>query len=191
MKRYLAVVLCAGLLLAGSATGVQAEGWFVGGGLNVVSFEDDLSSVDSGGGFQVSGGYQFDELMSAEIISGFSGHDESSYNDDVVQASVLAGIKLSLDGEKFRPYGSLGFSLNVLEFGDFDELDDDEDFEDFEEVDGFGIYFGFGADIFVARKHAINVGFRVNSWDGDGDDDIELDIRTHTFSIAYAYYFSR
>ena len=184
-------ILGATLMLAGGAGSAQAEGWFLGGGGNFVSFEDDLKDVDSGPGLHFSGGYMFDELMSAELIAGFSWHDEESYDDDVAQASLLAGIKLSLDGEKFRPYATVGFSWNEIATGDFDDVEDDDDFEDFDTVDGFGLYAGFGADIFIARHHAVNVGFRVNSWDGDGDDDIELDVRTHTLSIAYNYYFSR
>lgn len=190
MTRDLVKLLCAGLLLAGSGFSAQAESWFVGGGLIGVSFEDDLHRVDSGSGITFSGGYQFDKLLSAEILAGLSAHDEGAFDDDVVQFSILAGIKLSVDGEKFRPYGSLGVSLNSTQFGDLDDLDDDEDFDDFDEINGFGLYAGFGADIFVARRHAINIGYRVNSWDGNGDN-IDLDVRTDTFSATYNYYFSR
>ena len=187
MNRQITNLLCSGLLLAAVSFPAQAGGWYLGGGLVSVSFEDDLKEVDRGRGLTFSGGYQFDDLMSAEILAGFSVHDESGLKDDVVQFSILGGAKFSVGGDKFRPYGVVGISLNTVAMGDLDDLEDDEDFDTFDEIDGIGIYFGFGADIFVARSHAINIGFRSNRWNGKGDG-LDLDVRTDMFSLAYNYY---
>jgi hypothetical protein len=190
MKRGLIRTLCCGLLLAGFSLPAQAEGWFLGGGIFGSSFEDDLERIDTGVGLTFSGGYQFDELLSAEILAGFAAHDEALFDNDLVQFSILTGIKFSMGGDKFRPYGSVGLSLNVIEFGDFDDLEDEDDFEDFREIDGFGLYAGFGADIFVARSHAINIGFRTNRWTGKGDN-IDVDVRNDMLTLSYAFYLSR
>ncbi len=187
IKNYLARTLFCGFLYIGLSFPAQAEGWFLGGGIVDVSFEDDLSDIDSGYGLTFSGGYQYDDLLSAEILSSFSYHDEPGFDDDVLHISIMGGAKFSVGGGKFRPYGVVGISLNVIEFGDFDDLDDDDDFDDFDEIDGIGVYFGFGADILVARQHAINIGYRSNRWNGTGDGR-DLDVRADMFSVAYNFY---
>jgi hypothetical protein len=188
MKQYLIQVIC-GVLLCGASIPAQAEGWFLGGGIISASFEDDLSDVDRGSGITFSGGYRFDDLLSAEILSGASYHDVDDSDDELLQFNIMAGAKFSFGGEKFRPYGVVGLSWNIIEYGDLDEVEDDDDYDDLDEIDGFGVYFGFGADIFVARQHAINVGFRSNRWKGKGNG-WDLDVQSDIFSLAYNYYFA-
>jgi len=168
---------------------VHAEGWFLGGGGVSLNFEDDLSDADRGGGITFSGGYQFDDMLSAEILSGGTYHDQDGFDDDVFQFNIMGGIKLSFGSEKFRPYGVVGISFNVIEFGDLDDVEEAEDFDDFDEIDGFGLYAGLGADIFVARQHAINISYRSNRWTGKGYGD-DVDVRADMFIAAYNYYFA-
>jgi hypothetical protein len=182
--------LMSGVVLLGiTSMPAQAEGWYLGGGAVSLSFEDDLSDADRGGGVTFSGGYQFDDMLSAEIVSGGTYHDQDGFDDDVFQFNVMGGIKLSFGSDKFRPYGVVGVSFNVIEFGDLDDVEEAEDFEDFDKIDGIGLYAGFGADIFVAKQHAINLSFRTNRWTGTGDGD-DLDIRADSFIAAYNFYFA-
>ena len=74
-------------------------------------------------------------------------------------------------------------SFNVIQFGALDDVEEAEDFNDFDEIDGIDLYAGFGADIFVAKQHAINFSFRSNRWTGKGDSD-DLDIRADMFIAA-------
>jgi hypothetical protein len=184
------IKLISGAVLLGiTSMPAQAEGWYLGGGAVSLSFEDELSDAGRGGGLTFSGGYQFDDMLSAEIVSGGTYHDQDGFDDDVFQFNVMGGIKLSFGSDKFRPYGVLGVSFNVIQFGDLDDVEEAEDFEDFDEIDGIGLYAGFGADIFVAKQHAINLSFRSNRWTGKGDGD-DLDIRDDMFIAAYNFYFA-
>jgi len=180
--------LLAALVVASFSTPLQAEGWFVGGGILSVSFEEDFDNVDSNAGIGFSGGYRFDNNLSSELILNLSAHDEALFEDDVLQSSFMAGAKYSFGDGKFKPYVVAGISLNNLVIGDLDDVDDEDDFDDLDSISGFGLYFGFGADIFVAKKHAINVSFRSNRWD-DKDDGTRFDVQTDIYSVAYNFYF--
>jgi opacity protein-like surface antigen len=189
MKKYLAELLFAILLFAGFSAPLQAEGWFLGGGIVSVNFGDDLDYVDRGGGITFSGGYRFDDRLSAEILAGGSYHQGDLFLDDVLQSSIMGGAKFSLRGEKFKPYGVVGISLNRLVFGDLSNVVKAEDLDDYDSISGLGLYWGIGADIFVAKQHAINVGFRSNRWEGKNNSK-NYDVRADMFSVTYNFYFS-
>jgi outer membrane protein W len=180
-----------GMVILGVASmPVQAEGWYLGGGAVSLSFEDDLSNADRGGGLTFSGGYQFDDSFSAEILSGASYHEQKGFDDDLFQFNLMGGVKYSFGADKFRPYGVLGISLNTIKIGNLDDVEEAGDFKDFDEIDGIGLYAGFGADIFVARQHAINVSYRSNRWSGKGDVE-DVDVRADMFIVAYNFYFAQ
>ena len=170
-----------------SPTADADAGWFVGGGILSVSFEDDFDTVDSEPGIGFSGGYRFDNNLSAELIANLSIHEDALFEDDILQSSFMAGAKYSFGESKFRPYAVIGLSLNLLEIGDLEEIDDEDDFDDLDSLSGIGLYAGFGADIFVAKQHSVNVGYRTNRWD-DKDDGTRFDIQTDFFSVTYNYY---
>ena len=77
----------------------------------------------------------------------------------------------------------VGVSFNVLQFGDLDDAEEVGNFNVFDEIDGIDLYAGFGAAIFVAKQHAVNLSFRSNRWTGKGDSD-DLDIRADMFIAA-------
>ena len=154
----------------------QAGNWYVGGGLQGVSFEDDLEVIDSAVGTTFSGGYHSDGLISAELLAGSSYHEDAFLGEDVEHYSVLGGAKISFGSDLFKPFVSAGISLNLVDIDHYDE------------ITGVGFYWGVGGDIFVAERHAINVGYRSNKWDGESDD-YDFDVKTETLTIAYTYHF--
>lgn len=176
MKKYLVSMLSGLLLIAGLTPPSQAGNWYVGGGLQGVSFKDDLDAIDNAVGITFSGGYRSDELISAELLAGSSYHEDAFQGEDVEHFSVLGGAKISFGSDAFQPFVSAGISLNLVDIDHFDE------------ITGAGFYWGIGADIFVAERHAINVGYRSNSWDGE-NDDYDFDVKTETLTIAYNYHF--
>jgi hypothetical protein len=188
MKKRLAVLLGLVILAAFSAQSHAEGGWYLGGGVDFVSFEDDLKDIDEGVGFTFSGGYRYSENWSAEILAGGSYHDADGLDDDTLQSHLMGGAKYSFGGDSFKPYGVVGFSWNRLSFGDVENVDEIDDLDDFDSITGLGVYVGIGADIFVARSHAINVGFRTNRWSGD-NDNTDYDVREDIFSVAYNFYF--
>jgi opacity protein-like surface antigen len=177
MRKTLLSTLPGLFLIACLAPPSQAGNWYVGGGLQGVSFEDDLEAIDSAVGITFSGGYHSDGLISAELLAGGSYHEDAFQDEDVEQFSIMGGAKISFGSDLFQPFVSAGISLNVVDIDHFDE------------ITGAGLYWGIGADIFVADQHAINIGFRSNSWDGE-NDDFDFDVRTETLTIAYNFHFS-
>ena len=190
MKKRLALMLGLVILTAFSAQSQAEGGWFVGGGIDFVSFKDDLKDIDDGLGITFSGGYRYSDNWSVELLAGGSYHDADVLEDDTLQSHLMGGAKYSFGGESFKPYGVVGFSLNRLAFGDVENVENVDDIEDFDTISGLGVYVGIGADIFVARSHAINVGFRTNRWSGD-NDSTDYDVREDMFSVAYNFHFNR
>jgi opacity protein-like surface antigen len=176
MKRqYLLVFLSLFFTISLTAPS-QAGNWYVGGGLQGVSFEKDLDEIDDAAGITFSGGYHSDGLISGELLAGSSYREDGYQNEDVEQFSVLLGAKIPFGEDSFRPFVSAGISLNVVDVDSFDE------------ITGAGFYWGVGADIFVADRHAINIGYRSNTWDGE-NDNYDFDVRTETLTVAYTYHF--
>jgi hypothetical protein len=190
MKKRLAVLVGLVILTAFSAQSQAEGGWVVGGGVDFVSFKDDLKDIDDGVGITFSGGYRYSENWSVELLAGGSFHDADGLEDDTLQSHLMGGAKYSFGDESFKPYGVVGFSWNRLAFGDIENVDDIDDLEDFDTISGLGVYVGIGADFFVARSHAINVGFRTNRWSGD-NDSTDYDVREDMFSVAYNFHFNR
>ncbi|MCP4331978.1 MAG: porin family protein [Gammaproteobacteria bacterium] len=190
MKKNLAWGLLLVFLATFSAQSQAEGGWFLGGGVDFVGFKDDLKDIDDGVGFTFSGGYRFNDNWSAELLAGGSYHDADDLDDDTLQTHIMGGAKYSIGGDSFKPYGVVGFSWNRLAFGDVEDVDEIDDLRDFDTISGLGLYAGIGADIFVARAHAINVGFRTNRWNGD-NDNTDYDVREDMFSVAYNFHFNR
>jgi len=155
----------------------MAKGWFVGGGIESVSFGEDLKDVDTGGGITFSFGYRFSPLFSLDFLWGGTIHDENLAGGEAAQGNFLAGAKFSFNHPNtFQPYLTAGLSSHAV------------DFDYFEEIDGGGIFAGFGADIFFAENQAINIGIRSSSWNGE-DSGFDYDVTTGIFSVVYNYHF--
>ena len=178
MNRNIFALLVSFVLLASVSYQSHAEGWYVGGGGQTVSFGDDLQDIDNGIGFIFNGGYDFNNNFGVDLITGVSIHDDSLSNGYAVQNFVLVGGKASLSSDSFNPYLVAGISLHVV------------DFEFFEDISGSGVYFGVGADIFISKQGALNISFRTSDWDGE-DSVFDYDVTTDFVSVAYNYYFSR
>ncbi len=178
MIRKIFALLVSFVLLAGVSYQSRAGGWYVGGGAQSVSFEDDLQNIDNGIGIIFSGGYDFNKNFGIDLMTGGSFHDESLLNSYAVQSFVMVGGKASLGSDSFNPYLVAGVSYHVV------------DFEFFEEISGSGVYFGVGADIFISKQSALNISFRTSDWNGD-DSVFDYNVTTDFVSVAYNYYFSR
>ncbi len=178
MRNTFFVVTLMVIILALVAAPAWAKGWYIGGGAEIVSFEDDLDFIDTGVGFGFSFGYKFSPLFSLDFLWGGTLHDDLAVLE-AVHGSFLAGAKFSFnDPNSFQPYLTLGLSSHAV------------DFDIFEKIDGTGTFFGAGADIFINENHAINVGIKSSSWTGE-DSVFEYDVTTSIFSVVYNYHFLR
>lgn len=176
MRYVIAVILPSLVLFAGP--NVWAAGWYLGGGVESVSFEDDLEGVDDGNGLVFSFGYRFTSLLAFDGLWGASIHDESAAGGEVAHGNLLLGLKLLFSEKQFQPYLTGGLSSHAA------------DFDFFEEIDGRGFYWGLGADIYAADKHSIGIGYRSSSWDGE-DSVFDYDVTTQILTIVYNYHFLR
>ena len=150
--------------------------WQIGGGPVIVSFEDDLSDVDTGIGGLFSGAYQHSDHFAFDFSVGGSIHEEDRGNEDAFYSFILIGGKLTFGEGNTRPYLAFGISLNYI------------DFDEFQEISGEGLYFGLGADFLIKESHSVNVSYRVNDWDGE-DDEFDYDIETGYLFGAYNFRF--
>ena len=161
-----------------ASTGAHAEGWYVGGGAATSNLEDDLDEdISQGFGFAFSAGYSANELFGLEVLLSSTAHDEDVTDGYLINNTLMLGGKFSFGRDTFRPYVAGGISLNSV------------DFENFEDIDGDGIYWGFGADIFINQNHDINVSYRFNDWDGD-DSVFDYDVGNKMITVAYNFYFA-
>jgi hypothetical protein len=177
MKKILILVLLMMVATAFFAAPTWALGWYIGGGIESVSFGEDLEDIDTGGGFAFSFGYEFSTLFALDFLWGGTIHDENLAGGEAAHGNFLVGAKFSFsDPNSFQPYLTAGLSSHVV------------DFDFFQEIDGSGIFIGAGADIFFSNNQAINIGIRSSSWTGE-DSVFEYDVDTGIFSIVYNYYF--
>jgi hypothetical protein len=177
MKKVLFIVSVTLLVTALAAAPVLARGWFLGGGIESVSFGDDLDDVDNGAGLAISFGYRFSSLFALDFLWGGSTHEESLLGGDVTHGHLNMGAKFAFnDPNQFQPYLTVGLASHVV------------DFDFFEEIDGSGLFAGLGADIFFNPNNALNIGIRSTAWTGE-DSAFEYDVTTTIFSIVYNYHF--
>jgi len=179
MRKILILVTLVTISIALVAAPAWAEGWYIGGGIESVSFGDDLDTVDTGLGFAFSFGYKFSPLLAIDVLWGGTAHDENVLGGSVTHGSFLVGAKFSFnDPNDFQPYLTAGLSSHAVVF-DF-----------FQDIDGTGIYLGGGADIFFNKNQAISIGIRNSSWDGE-DSVFKYDVTTSIFSVVYNYYYTQ
>lgn len=177
MKRVFSVCVLTVAVFCITVSPVWAKGWYIGGGIESVSFGDDLSDVDSGGGIAFSFGYKFSPLFALDFLLGGSAHDENILGGEVAQGNFLAGAKFSFnDPNSFQPYLTVGLSSHSVDFDYFDT------------IDGTGVFLGLGADIYINPNNAINIGIRSSSWSGE-DRFFDYDVTTGIFSVVYNYHF--
>jgi len=177
MKRIFSICALAVAVSCVNFSPVMARGWYIGGGIEAVSFGDDLSDIDSGGGIGFSFGYKFSPLFALDFLWGGSVHDENYGGGQANQGNFLAGTKFSFnDPQTFQPYLTAGISRHAVDFDYFDR------------IDGTGVFLGFGADIYITPNHAIDIGIRSSSWKGE-DSLFDYDVKTGIFSVVYNYHF--
>lgn len=154
-----------------------ASGWQLGGGGQYVEFDDDLDDVDSGFGIIFSAAYQQSRYLGFDFQVGLSAHEEDRADEDAGYAYGMAGIKFLLASGEVVPYLTAGISVHSVAFDEFDT------------ISGEGIYYGIGAEIKLASRHAINISYRFSDWDGD-DDDFDYDVNNTYLGVAYNFHFT-
>lgn len=178
MNEKIRAAIISALLLAFCSFGAQAEGWYIGGGAAISNLGDDLDDdIDQGFGFAFSAGYGATSLFGIEVLLSSTIHEEDITDDWVLNDTLMLGAKFNFGDGGFRPYVVGGISANAVDFDNFDE------------ITGDGTYWGIGADIFINAKHAINVSYRINDWEGD-DDLFDYDVSNKMLTVAYNFHFS-
>ena len=177
MRKTWIIIAAVVVVTAAVAPPASGRGWYLGGGIESVSLGDDLDDVDTGSGLAISFGYRFSSLFALDFLWGGSAHEENLGGGDAAQGNFNIGAKFAFnDPNSFQPWLTAGIAGHVV------------DFDFFEEIDGSGLFVGFGADIFFNPNNAMSIGFRSTTWTGE-DSVFEYDVTTGIFSIVYNYHF--
>ena len=155
----------------------NATGWQLGGGGQYVEFDDDLDFVDSGFGAIFSASYRHSRFLGFDFQVGLSAHEEDLADDDAAYVYGMAGFQVPLSESEVVPYLAAGLSIHSVGF------------EEFDTISGEGFYYGIGVDIGLARRHSINISYRISEWDGD-DDDFDYDVENSYLGVAYNFKFT-
>ena len=161
------------------STPAWAEGWYLGGQVQLTSLGDGMvGDIESGYGLALDFGYRFTPKFALDFNWGISFHDED--NNDVEYMRFLGGGKLIFnDPEPLQPYLTLGLESHLI----FRSILDD--------VSGSGYYLGFGGDYYVSEKASLDICLRHSMWTGEIDlPRSSEDVTTDTLSVAYKHHFT-
>ncbi|AVV84258.1 MULTISPECIES: porin family protein [Shewanella] len=185
MKKLSIVIIS--LLSTLVATQVSAEtdktGFYVGGAVNRVTL-DALGDSESGTGFGVYGGYNFNEWFGLEANL-FATGDLGDRNVDMSAGALSFTPKFTAQiNDIFSVYAKVGIAsmaVNVDGFGF------DEDFT------GFGWTYGAGINAAVTEHLNIRVSYDVTTGDLDADHsyvgikDMDTDIKQFAVGVHYQF----
>ena len=173
-KIKLTLVLIAIVLFAASPA--MAGSWYIGGGLDFVSVGDELNSIDSGVGLVFDFGYRFSPNMALDMSLSSSAHEEVGYDIDYGRFSI--GPKFIFPTESFDPFVTVGLMSHVIDY----ELINYE-------IDGAGIFLGFGIDMYFAPTSSLTISYVTTSWEGEDNFGFTGDVQTGILRGAYVYHF--
>lgn len=164
-KKWLVAMLGAAAMTmsAGAMAQQQQTGFYVGGDIGSVDFEDEDDT-----GFRISGGYQFNRNFAAEVgyVTLFD--------------KGVAGTNIEVDGFEILAVGKMPLANNFSVYGKVGFLMWDAKASGFGSDDGTDLTFGIGLQYDVSR----NLGIR-GQWQRYDVDDADADM----FSIGVIYRF--
>lgn len=188
MMKKLSIVAAA-LLSAFVATQVSAAtdttGFYVGGALNKVTV-DVLDESESGTGFGVYGGYNFNEWFGLEANL-FATGDLGDRDVDIGAGALSFTPKFTAQiNDIFSAYAKVGIASMAMNVdGYVSGYHVDEDFT------GFGWTYGVGVNAAVTEHLNIRVSYDVTTGDLEADrhNSIDIDTDIKQFAVGMHYQF--
>ncbi|MEL4294412.1 porin family protein [Shewanella xiamenensis] len=172
------------VLVAGQAVAAaDTTGFYVGGALNRVTV-DVLDDGETGTGFGVYGGYNFNEWFGLEANL-FATGDLGDKDVDISAGALTFTPKFTMQiNDMFSAYAKVGvasMAMNIDGFGF------DEDFT------GYGWTYGVGINAAVTEHLNVRLSYDVTSGDLDADHnylnvkDIDTDIKQLAIGVHYQF----
>lgn len=174
MKRGILIVVVSLMLLVPASA--WAGNWYLGGGIETVSLDGDTSFVDNGGGLVIDFGYRFTRVTALDITFAASNHEDNGL--DLGYARFGIGPKFFFTDGKFQPFFTVGIMGHVM---DYDNI--------FYEIDGTGLFLGFGGDIYFDDSNSLGISGIGSGWDAQDNFGLNGDGETNIFRIVYNYHF--
>lgn len=174
MKRGIVIVFV--LLVMFLPASVWAGNWYLGGGIEIVTPEGDTDFVDQGGGLVIDFGYRFTRVTALDITFAASDHEDHGW--DLGYSRFSIGPKLFFTDGKFQPFFTVGIMTHVMDYDDI-----------FYEIDGTGLFLGFGADIYFDDSNSLGIVAIGSGWDAEDNFGFGGDGETNIFRIVYKYHF--
>lgn len=178
-----AVSLLSALVAGQASAAADTTGFYVGGALNRVAV-DVVDDSDTGTGFGVYGGYNFNEWFGLEANL-FATADLGDRDTDVTAGALTFAPKFTLQiNDMFSAYAKVGVASMAM---NFDGFGFDEDFT------GFGWTYGVGINAAVTERLNVRFSYDVTTGDLDADHsylnmkDIDTDMKQLAIGVHYQF----
>jgi hypothetical protein len=159
-----------------AASPAMASNWYIGGGFESVTLGEDVDFVDDGGGLAFNFGIRFTSVTALDFTFSSSENNEGSL--DITYGRFSIGPKFFFSDGSFQPFATVGIMSHVL---DYDSLP--------YQIDGAGLYLGFGCDAYFNPNHSLGVSLMGASWDAEDNFGGAGDGETGVVRIVYNYHF--
>ena len=175
MARGLSIAIALVMVLALAAP-VQANGLYLGGGLQSVAFSSDLEKwfdFETKIGASAVGGIRFSRAFALEVVAGQAEPDEASFGTTTytwieVGPKFIFGTNTNIRPSVTFGVGEYTLDINIKEF------------------EGQGGFIGFGIEEIAKGHHSVGFFVRGNYW---LDDDDNLDVITFSMLLNYTFLF--
>ncbi|MFB2781375.1 porin family protein [Shewanella mangrovisoli] len=183
-KLSLVAVSLLSTLVAGQASAAaDTTGFYVGGALNRVTVEA-FDDSETGTGFGVYGGYNFNEWFGLEANL-FATPDLGDSDVDITAGALTFAPKFTLQiNDMFSAYAKVGVASMAM---NVDGLGFDEDFT------GFGWTYGVGINAAVTERLNVRFSYDVTTGDLEADhkhlnvNDIDTDMKQLAIGVHYQF----
>jgi hypothetical protein len=176
MNRGVTVIVLSLFLLIPQT--VWAGNWYIGGGIEAIGLGEDIEFVDDGGGLVFNFGYRFTRVTALDFTFASSAHEETGL--DISYGRFGVGPKFFFSDGSFQPFFTVGIMSHVLDY-------DNVPFE----IDGSGLYLGFGGDIYFDASNSLGVSLIGSAWDAEDNLGGSGDGETSILRIVYNHHFKK
>ncbi|MFB2663064.1 porin family protein [Shewanella mangrovisoli] len=178
-----AVSLLSTLVASQASAAADTTGFYVGGALNRVTVEA-FDDSETGTGFGVYGGYNFNEWFGLEANL-FATPDLGDSDVDITAGALTFAPKFTLQiNDMFSAYAKVGVASMAM---NVDGLGFDEDFT------GFGWTYGVGINAAVTERLNVRFSYDVTTGDLEADhkhlnvNDIDTDMKQLAIGVHYQF----
>jgi hypothetical protein len=158
--------------------GASAGNWYLGGGIDSVSLDEDTEFVDNGAGLVIDFGYRFTSVTALDITFASSSHEDGGL--DLTYGRFSLGPKFFFTDGRFQPFFTVGIMGHAMDYDDINY-----------EIEGGGFFIGFGSDIYFDDFNSLGVMVIGSTWDAEDSIGLDGTGETNILRIVYNYHFKQ